>query len=61
MQYNFFKYGTLADNILGSSESIFPFFTRLFGVRTYLTRFNPRSRPIITFLALPGVDECEPL
>lgn len=45
--------------MFGSSGFIFSFFTRLFGVRTYLTRFNPRSNPIITFLALPGVDVCE--
>lgn len=42
--------------MLGSSGSAFSFFTRLFGVRTHLTRFSPRSKPIITFLALPGVD-----
>lgn len=52
---------TFPESTFGSSGSVFSFLTRLFGVRTHLTRFNPRSNPIITFLALPGVDACKVL
>lgn len=52
---------TFPESIAGWSGSKFSFFARRFGVRTCLTRFKPRSSPMMTFLALPGVDGWESL